>query len=231
MVTVTLAMMGRVQDGTVYLSLDVDVFDDDDKAVPHWNGHCQFDDGSPIEMGPEFVDASDAVTWWRERGATRIFIRLDFEKYLWAGEGPAPEGRTMASVFDPADPRGRPEGAVKTSEEQRRVFADEVSARRLSFALDEGRRLTRRREAVHLSMGELADRVGQSEQWLLDAESGKLVGDVTFSQWVDLVWATRPGWPDEKRTRKTTNASWVAHQGQYLREAEVFVNSVLGLYD
>lgn len=108
MVTVTLRMMGRVQDGIVYLALDVDVFDGNDKAVPHWNGHRQFDDGSPIEMGPEFVDASDAVTWWRERGATRIFIRLDFGKYLWAGDGPPPEGRTTLSVFDPGYPRGRP---------------------------------------------------------------------------------------------------------------------------
>ncbi len=231
MVTVTLGLMGRVQDGIVYLSLDVDVFDDDDNAVAHWNGHCQFDDGSPIEMGPEFLDASDAVTWWRERGATRIFIRLDFGKYLWAGDGPPPEGRTTPSVFDPTDPRGRPEGAAKTSEERRRVFADAVSARRLSFALDEARRLTRRREAVHLSIGELADRVGQSEQWLLDAESGKSSDEVTFSQWVDLVWATRPGWPDERRASKATSTGWVAHQGQYLREAEVYVNSVLGLYD
>jgi hypothetical protein len=229
--TVTLGTMGRVQDGTVYLSLDVDVFDDDDDAVAHWNGHCQFDDGSPIEMGPEFLDANDAVTWWRERGARRILVRLDFGKYLWAGEGPPPDEPSSLSVFDPDDPRGRPEGAAKSSKERRRDFADVVSARRLSFALDEGRRLTRRREAVHLSQRELANRVGQSEQWLLDAESGKLSDQVTFSLWVDLVWATRPGWPEERRASKTTNAGWVALQGQYLREAEVLVNSVLGLYD
>jgi DNA-binding XRE family transcriptional regulator len=182
-------------------------------------------------MGPEFLDANDAVNWWRERGAMRILVRLDFGKYLWAGEGPPPDEPSTLSVFNPDDPRGRPEGAAKTSKERRRDFADAVSARRLSFALDEGRRLTRRREAVHLSKRELANRVGQSEQWLLDAESGKLSDQVTFSQWVDLVWATRPGWPEERRASKATNAGWVAHQGQYLREAEVLVNSVLGLYD
>jgi hypothetical protein len=223
--------MGLVQDGTVYLSLDVDIFDDDEDAVAHWNGHCQFDDGSPIEMGPEFLDANDAVIWWRDRGATRILVRLDFGKYLWAGDGPPPDETSTLSVFDPDDPRGRPQGAAKTSKERRRDFADVVIARRLSFALDEGRRLTRRREAVHLSARELANRVGQSEQWLLDAESGKSSDQVTFSQWVDLVWATRPGWPEERRAGKIKSAGWVAQRGQFLREAEVLVNSVLGLYD
>ncbi|MCU1363493.1 MAG: hypothetical protein JWM55_1321 [Acidimicrobiaceae bacterium] len=215
----------------MYLSLDVDVFDEKEDAVARWNGHCEFEDGSPPEMGRDFLDANDAVTWWRERGATRILVRLDFGKHLWAGAGPPPDVPSKLSVFDPNDPRGRPEGAAKTSKDRRRDFADVVSARRRAFTLDEGRRLTRRREAIHLSVTELAIRVGQSEQWLLDAESGKLSDEVKFSQWVDLVWATRPGWPGERRASKTQGASWVAHQGQYLREAEVLVNSVLGLYD
>jgi hypothetical protein len=222
--------MGSIQDGTVYLSLDVDVFDEEN-TVARWNGHCQFGDSSQIELGPEFLDANDAVEWWRERGATRIYIRLDFGEYLWAGERPPPGERSSLSVFDPADPRGRPEGAVKTSDERRRVFAEVVSARRLAAALDEGRLLTRRRESAALSVTELADRVGQSTQWLVDVESGKPTNDVPFSQWVDLVWATRPGWPEERRLVESKTVSWVARRGQFLREAEIFVNKKLGLYD
>jgi hypothetical protein len=222
--------MASIQDGTVFLSLDVDVFDEENKA-PRWNGHCQFDDASQFEVGPEFPDASDAVTWWRERGATRILIRLDFGEHLWAGDGPPPDEIPPIELFDPADPRGRPEGAGKTADARRRVFADVMSARRLALALDEGRRLTRRREAAHLSVDELATRVNQSPQWLLDAEWGKLPTDVTFPQWVNLVWATRPGWPEEKRTNESANFAWVAGQGQFLREAEVLVNNILGIYD
>jgi transcriptional regulator with XRE-family HTH domain len=91
--------------------------------------------------------------------------------------------------------------------------------------------LRRRREALHLSINDVADRVGQSTQWLLDAESGKSTYDVTFSQWVNLVWATRQGWPDEMRTCETGSVGWVAQRGQFLREAEVLVNKMLGLYD
>jgi hypothetical protein len=222
--------MASIQDGTVFLSLDVDVFGEENRA-PRWNGHCQFDDASQFEMGPEFLDASDAVTWWRERGATRILIRLDFEKHFWAGDGPPPERIPPMEVFDPTDPRGRPEGATKTADARRRAFAEVVSFRRLAHALDEGRRLTRRREAAHLSIDELASRVGQSPQWILNAESGVLPSDVTFPQWVDLVWATRPGWPEEVRSNDSARFGWVAQQGQFLREAEVLVNRILGLYD
>lgn len=222
--------MGSVQDGTVYLCLDVDVFDEEN-TVARWNGHCEYRDGSHPEIGPDFLDANDAVTWWRERGATRIYIRLDFGEYLWAGEGsPSDEWMTI-SVFDPADPRGRPDGAAKTRDARRHALAEVVSARRRAAALDEGRRLKRRREEVHLSIGELAKRVGQSEKWLLDAELGKLSDEVTFSQWVELVWATRQGWPEEVRSKKTEGVGWVAQRGQFLREAEVFVNRLLGLYD
>ena len=78
--------MGSVKDGIVYLALDGDFFDVE-KTVARWNGHCRFDDGSQIEIGPEFLDAGEAVMWWRERGAKRIYIRLDFEETFWAGEG------------------------------------------------------------------------------------------------------------------------------------------------
>jgi hypothetical protein len=222
--------MRSIQDGTVYISLDVDVFDEEN-TVPRWNGHCEFQDGSRPELGPEFLDAADAVTWWRERGATRIYIRLDFGKYQWAGEGSPPDDQVTIAVFDPSDPRGRLDGAAKTSEARRLVFEEAVSARRRAAALDEGRLLTRRREQVQLSVAELANRVGRSEQWLLDAESGISSSEMTFSQWVDLVWATRKGWPEEVRINKTNGVSWVGTRGQYLRGAEVFVNKLLGLYD
>jgi hypothetical protein len=228
MATVNLTTMENVQHGAVYLGLNADLFDETNTAV-RWSGHWEGDD-SQFETGPDFLVASDAVTWWRQRGAKRIYIRLDFGEYLWAGEG-VPPGDSSLSVFDPADPRGRPDGAARTLEIERRAFAEVRQAEQVASALDEGHRLTRRREAMELSIIDLADRVGQSTQWLLDVESGTSTYDVSFSQWVDLVSATRPGWPKEMRTRETRSVGWVARRGQFLREAEVFVNQLLGLYD
>jgi transcriptional regulator with XRE-family HTH domain len=84
---------------------------------------------------------------------------------------------------------------------------------------------------VDLSIDELANRVGVSSEWLADVEAGKTTYEVTFSQWINLVWATRKGWPDEMRSTKTGVGGWVAWQGQLLREAEISVNKRLGLYD
>jgi hypothetical protein len=221
--------MENVQDGTVYIGLNAVLFDETDTAV-RWSGHWE-GDGSQFETGPDFSDANDAVTWWRKRGAKRIYVRLDFSEYLWAGEGIAPDDSSTLSVFDPADPRGRPDGAARTLDVERRAVAGFLQTDQMAAAIDEGHRLTRRREVMQLSIDDLADRVGQSTQWLLDVESGTSTYDVTFSQWVDLVSATRPGWPEEMRTRDLQSVGWVARRGQFLREAEVFVNSLLGLYD
>lgn len=229
MVTVNLTIMEKVQRGAVYLGLECDLFDETNTAV-RWSGHWE-GDGSQRETGPDFLDASEAVTWWRQRGAKRIYIRLDFSEYLWAGEGVPPDDSSTLSVFDPTDPRWRPDGAARTLEVERRALAEVRRAAQVSSAVDEGHRLTRRREAMQLSIDYLADRVGQSTQWLLDVESGTSTFDVSFSQWVDLVSATRPGWPDELHTRETRSVGWVARRGQFLREAEVFVNQLLGLYD
>lgn len=229
-VIVNLVNMMSVQDGTVYLGLVVALFDEGSE-VAHWSGHCEFSDGSQFEFGPDFLDASEAVTWWRKRGVKNIYIRLDFEEYLWAGEGSPPDGSASLSVFDPTDPRGRPDGALNTTNAMRRALAKEEDAVRVAAALEEGRHLAQRRESIHLSLEQLADRVGLSAEWLLDVESGKSSDLVEFSQWVNLVWATRDGWPEEKRTCETTSLSWVGQRGHLLREAELFVNEMLGLYD
>jgi len=222
--------MENVQDGTVHLGLDADLFGEEDSAA-RWSGYWESGDRSQIETGPDFSNARDAVAWWRDRGAKRIYIRLDFREYLWAGEGNPPDDSSTLSVFDLADARGRPDGAARTLAAERRGIAEAHDAERAAAALDEGLRLTRRREAIHLSIDDLADRVGQSTQWILDVESGRSTYDVTLSQWVDLVWATRQGWPDEVRTGESRSVGWVAQRGQFLREAEVSVNKMLGLYD
>jgi hypothetical protein len=228
--TVNLAIMGSIRDGTVYLCLDVDICDEEDTGA-RWNGHCEYRDGSHPEFGPDFLDANDAVTWWRERGATRIYIRLDLEETLWAGEGSSPADSAKIAAFDFSDPRGRPEGARKTLEGLRRALAEREASEHGAGALEEGRRLTQRREFVDLSIDELANRVGESSEWLADVEAGKTTSEVIFSQWLNLVWATRKGWPDEMRSTKSEVSGWVARQGQFLREAEISVNQMLGLYD
>lgn len=163
--------MGNVSEGTVYLFLDANFFDEENTEA-RWNGHCELGDGSHFEDGPEFVDAGEAVAWWRRRGATRIYIRLKFEETLWAGEGAPPIDAAKIGTFEFADHRGRPEGAKETLANMRRDFAERQASEDEASALEEGRRLTRRRESVDISIDELANRVGVSSHWLADIEAG-----------------------------------------------------------
>jgi Helix-turn-helix domain len=218
--------MRSVQNGTVYLALDEDFFDERG-GEGFWSGSCQYPDGS-FEEGPTFTDANDAVSWWRERGATAIAIRLDSHDYLWAGEGRPPESPKVMRIFDPQDPRGRPEGARETIQSQRRANAEHDKAEQLANAIDQGQRLSRRRESVGLTVEQLAERVGETTAWLEDLESGQSNEDVTFSQWTILVWATRPGWPDEKNAAERQRVGWEVRNGHYLNEAEAMVNRTLG---
>jgi transcriptional regulator with XRE-family HTH domain len=221
--------MGSVREGTVYLSLDRS--GDNDDTVGLWSGSCQFHDDSPFVDGPTFADANDAVEWWRSRGAKTILIRLDFNEYSWAGDGSPPEDCAAMPIFDAKDPRGRPEGARRTIEEHDRGDALRAIAEQADAAFEEGRRLTIRRESQRLSVDELAERIGATPQWLIDVESGKSTLQVTFAQWISLVWATRPGWPDEMSTVENRRYGWVARQGQFLSQAEKIVNESVNFLD
>ena len=102
--------------GTVFLTFDYGWTDADaeEELKPSWGGHREIPGEQRIEPGPDFRDATEAVQWWRDRGATRIRINLDGTEYLWAGTGVPPKdawtGIAM-EVFSPDDPRGRPAGA------------------------------------------------------------------------------------------------------------------------
>jgi DNA-binding XRE family transcriptional regulator len=217
-----------VQEGTVYLSLAHDNVNEK-SGERFWSGSCQFHDDSPDVDGPIFSDASDAVDWWRSRGAKTILIRLDFSGYLWAGEGSPPEDCAAMPIFDATDPRGRPAGAKGTIEENHRAEADRANLEQATAAIEEGRRLSARRESEGLSVNELADRIGATSQWLLDVESGKSTFEVTLSQWIKLVWATRPGWPNEMSMVEPRRIGWVARKGQFLSQAETIVNTSINL--
>ena len=221
--------MGSVEEGTVYLCLEQ--VDGDDGRDVFWGGSCQFHDDSPFEFGPTFTDASDAVEWWRSCGAKTILIRLDFNGYAWAGEGSPPEDFAEMPIFDASDPRGRPEGAKRTIEEYDRAEAVQANTQQAEAAIEEGRQLTIRREAEGLSVDELADRIGVSPQWLLDVELGKLTFQVTMNQWINIVWATRPGWPHEMSNAEPRRFGWVARQGEFLSKAEEIVSQSINLED
>jgi hypothetical protein len=226
-----LTHMASIQDGIVYLSLGIDYWADDDKSA-RWSGSCQFADDQPFEHGPEFDDANEAVMWWRERGARRICIRLDDRETLWAGDGPPPQETPAMSVFDPEDPRGRPEGASKTISETQQAQREQEEAEKARASIEEGRLLAWRRDYINLSIEELANRVAQSPRWIREVESGATSESVTMSQWIELVWATRDPYPDERRSStEEMKVSWAAAKGHYLAEAELIVNAMLGCYD
>jgi transcriptional regulator with XRE-family HTH domain len=110
----------------------------------------------------------------------------------------------------------------------RRAEAERDRAEQDANAIAEGERLSRRRETVGLTVEELAERVGEPPKWLLDVESGLSTQSVTLSQWIMLVWATRPGWPEEMKKVEPRRIGWVARKGQFLNEAEAMVNRMLG---
>ena len=112
------------------------------------------------------------------------------------------------------------------------ILSEQAGAERGATSNEEGRRLTRRRRAVGLSVEELADRVGYSPVWLREVESGVTTNEVTMKQWIDLVWATREPFPDERRSMAPGGRTkWVAMEGHFLAEAKLVVNEMLGLYD
>ncbi len=217
--------MRSVQDGKVYISLDDD-YSDQASGEVHWSGSCQFPDDADIEDGPTFSDAGDAVAWWRTRGAKDIYIRLDDNEYLWAGEGTPPEDWAGRRIFDWDDPRGRLDGVRKTSEERRRDQIKRTNEVQATAAIGQGHRLSMRRESAGLSIDELANRLGVSPQWLCEVESGAATFEVSMSQWIQMVWATHPGWTEARSTIQTPDAGWVARNGQFPSEAERIVSSI-----
>lgn len=220
--------------GRVYLAWDdgYGVGSSEDELHPHFYGHLE-DGGSLIEHGPEFADASDAVRWWRERGADNIVIRLDHHRgYFWAGVGPPPvkssTGQPMP-VFSHDDPAGRPESSQARAEAAQREMREQVAAHEANKPFVMGERLRERREAIGLSVEGLAERMGVSDTWVEDVESGRTASTVTINQWVDLVWATKEPWPDERRLRNIGRYGWAA--GDLLYGAEDIVQHHLDVVE
>lgn len=215
--------------GTVYLALDYG-YDDltvDGHLHPRWISHrvSGREPGPELEESPQFADASDAVRWWRSRGAERIWIRLDDTEVLWAGVGDPPvDGDDRASVFSDDDPRCRPEGALATAVRQRDWDRKRMEADLSQIAVEEGARLRQRREAIELSIEDLAERVNVDSSWIRDVESGRTAGDVRMSQWLSLVWATREPWPDDRKNRSHKKVGYV---GSSLAGAEDIVRQWL----
>jgi hypothetical protein len=233
--------MGDAPYDIVYISFDPRWFgvEVDEDLHPVWTGHRDF--GNPdIENGPDFLDASEAVRWWLNRGATRILLNLDGSEYLWAGVGPPPFDETAGAprkVFSHEDPRGRPEGARAMAETDRTrtidLDAQREKERREWTRIKLGGDLRRRRERIGISLEELARRLEVEPSWVRDIESGQTSLQVDYSQWVEIVWATRQPWPDARRTRpkpndeKVRRFGWVDNGGGGLLRAEAAVRSWL----
>lgn len=120
------------------------------------------------------------------------------------------------------------EGVLRAPEQPLRpheaVSERTEAAERLQRAVDEGDRLRTRREAVGLTVADLAARVGHDPSWISDIESGRTALEVRLKQWVDLVWATQDAWPDARRTNGTgSRFGWVASEGKQLAMAEQLV--------
>ncbi len=222
--------------GRVYLTLDdCALVPASEEIHPTWGGLRDFGSDVPPERGPSFADASDAVKWWRQRGAEWIVIQIDSSEDLWAGVGPPPlagAADERMAVFSDDDPRGRPEGAFATAEAARKRFETLFAHHQEQRWIEQGDQLRRRREAVGVSLEDLASRIGVDPSWVEDVELGRTTMEVTLGEWVELVWATREPWPDNRRmeeTHRSSSRSWMAPN--LLAAAEDQVSECLALND
>lgn len=194
----------------VYVLLDYSLWPDEpipSGYEPRWCSWELTEQGErDPDMFPEFPSAREAVQWWRDQGINRIFVSFDAQldrwRWEWAGSGNPPEdpetGRALAN-FSADDPRGDPEGAWAIVRQDQERFQKEM--RELFAARDRelGQRLRLRREALNLSIDEVANRIGVDPSWVEDVEGGVTTARTPLTRWVQLVWATRTPWPDERR--------------------------------
>jgi transcriptional regulator with XRE-family HTH domain len=132
-------------------------------------------------------------------------------------------------VFSDDDPAGRPESSLARAKAARREFREQTAAHEANKPFVIGERLRERREAIGLSVEGLSERMGVPDTWVEDVESGRTTSAVTITQWVDLVWATREPWPDERRLRNTGRYGWAA--GDLLYAAEDIVQHHLDVVE
>jgi DNA-binding XRE family transcriptional regulator len=158
------------------------------------------------DLNPEFPTAREAVEWWREQGFNRIFVSFDphFEDRTWewagVGDPPAnPDTGQALNTFSLDDLRGEPEGARAIAQVKLDLFQQDM--RDLFAQRDRaiGERLRARRDALDLSVDVVADRIGVEPASIVEIEEGATSGPTPLTRWVDLVWATRTPWPDQRR--------------------------------
>jgi transcriptional regulator with XRE-family HTH domain len=205
--------MGDVSNGRVYVGFDCGWLDadSDEEPRPFWHGQCELDGQDAPENGPEFLDASDAVRWWQDRGAKWILVNMGDGSFAWTGENvpddvPGENRRGVrVDLFSHEDPRGRAEAALVLSKASRLRTRESFARQRMDMAVRLGQDLRRRRERVGVSMDELASRIDVAPSWVADVESGRTAFEVSHKQWDDIVWATREPWPDPRRTEPKPN--------------------------
>jgi transcriptional regulator with XRE-family HTH domain len=86
-----------------------------------------------------------------------------------------------------------------------------------------GARLRKRRESEGLSIAQVARRVDCELSFIEEIELGSDPLHLNLAKWIDLVWATRSPWPDERRNRNTGagDFGWTGYSR--LEAAEAFV--------
>jgi hypothetical protein len=138
--------MGDVSNGRVYVGLDhgwLDA-DSDEEPRPFWCGQCEFDGQDTRENGPEFLDASDAVRWWQNRGAKWILVDMGDGSFTWAGdkgphEVPKEDRRGVrVDLFSHDDPRGRAEAALVLSKASRLRTRESFARQRMEKSVKPG---------------------------------------------------------------------------------------------
>lgn len=222
-------------DAVVCIILDWDPFHDEESEEfpPGWFGYVEYeDDRLELEEGPFFSSALEAVRWWRGR-SSRIYVRLEEDEALWAGDGPAPEvdGQPMG-IYEERDGRAHPEGTRHTARARGAGRRADTAATKRRQLIVEGLRVRERRTAAGISVDDLAVRMGADPSWIEEIESGANRPEPSFSTWVDLVWATTEPWPQARAAAdrlwegsESAGSSWIAFapSGGLVRQAETLV--------
>lgn len=181
------------------MPVHIGFFDDDhnlraDDDEPFWFGFYNGDESFvQLQVSPRFADAADAVEWWSSYTDDITVSLGEPDERLRVTHGTSTS--LPGPFFDPLDPRGRQSGARETALQHRMHKESQRREAMASRMVADGAEVRRRREALGLSIDELATRSGLSAERISSLETGNDDSYGDFRAWSDIAWALTEPWP------------------------------------
>lgn len=156
---------------------------------PEWIAFVQVENVlDDIEAGP-FDSVAAALDWCSGGGITDVYVDVAGTRY-WAGSGAPSDG------FEALDLNNL--GVLIARQLAERSTWMELMDEQVSAPLNEvSSELRQRRLGSGISVVELARRISEAPEWVLQVENGSLDGQLSLPQVVRWVWGTDEKWTPE----------------------------------